>query len=112
MKKLDAAVIALVIALSLLPLVFFGRGRAETVTVAQHGDILYRGPLSRDQLICADGCIIRISGGYATMQQADCPDGLCLRAGNATPVHPVICLPNEVVISVSQQEESLDGIAY
>ena len=112
MKKLDAAAIALVITLSLLPLAFFGWGSAGTVTVAQHGDILYRGPVSCDQIIQAEGCVIRISGGHAYMQQANCQDGLCLRAGHATLVHPVICLPNEVVVSVSQREEAMDGIAY
>mgnify|MGYP001006665859 CR=1 len=111
-KKLDIAIIVLVALLSLLPLAFFWQQEATRVRVTQHGELLYEGPLSQDRLIQAAGCVIAIENGRAFMLEADCPDGLCLRAGAATVNHPVICLPNELVITVSQREEGPDGIAY
>ena len=111
-KKLDIAIIALVALLSLLPLALFWRQEATSVSVTQHGELLYEGPLAQDRRIQAAGCVVAIENGRAFMLEADCPDGLCLHAGAASANHPVICLPNELVITVSQQKEGPDGIAY
>lgn len=109
---LDIVIIALVALLSLLPLAFFARQEATAVTIEQHGEVLYQGPLSQPRRIRTEGCVIAVEDGHAFMLEADCPDGLCLGAGAATAAHPVICLPNELVITISHQEEGLDGIAY
>lgn len=113
MKKLDLAVIALVAALSLLPLAFLARGATQTVVVMQHGEILYEAPLEQDASIAADGCVVTIEHGRAFVSQADCPDGLCRKSGAATAARPVICLPNELVITIADRgEEAFDGLAY
>ena len=112
MKKLDFLILGLIVALSLAPLLLLMHGEGDTVRVTQHGELLYSGPLGRDARIEADGCIVVIEDGHAYMAEADCPDGLCLSAGNATRAHPVICLPNEVVISICGESEAYDGLAY
>lgn len=60
----------------------------------------------------SDGNRLRIQNGQAKMEWADCPDQLCVhqkaisRTGES-----IICLPNQVVVSVQGSKESeLDGI--
>lgn len=112
MKKLDFVVIALVAALSLLPLAFLARGQAARVAVTQHGELLYEGPLENDAVVTAEGCVVTIEDGRAVVSWADCPDRLC-QTSAATPAHPLICLPNQLVVTVSRAEkEAYDGLAY
>ena len=69
--------------------------------------------LAKDQTIeIQDGNRLRIQNGQAKMEWADCPDQLCVhqkaisRTGES-----IICLPNQVVVSVQGSKESeLDGI--
>lgn len=116
MKKWDVVIIALVAALSLLPLAFMGgvAGGAR-VTIVQNGVTLYTGPLDEDvQIATPDGGnVIEIRDGQARMLYADCPDGLCLH-GAAQPRLPLICLPNGVTVTITGGEEAepLDGITY
>ena len=45
------------------------------------------------------------------MLLADCPDGLCLRAGAAGALHPLVCLPNQVAVIISGEGgDALDAI--
>ncbi len=115
MKKLDGLVIAIVIALSLLPLPFlFPRGGAGTVVVTVRGAEIYRGSLSADAVIVTPdgGNTITVKDGAVTMTAASCPDGLCLAAGPARPGKPVVCLPNGVVVAIEAAKETTDAIAY
>ncbi len=112
MKRLDIIVIALVAALSLLPLAFITRQANGRVRVTQHNEILYEGPLGTDARVCAEGCMVTVEGGRAFVSEADCPDGLCLKSGFATSLHPVVCLPNELVVAIIPSEEALDGLTY
>lgn len=116
MKKWDFVLIALVAALSLLPLAFLGGAGGATVTVAQHGQTLYTGPLSEDFSITTPdgGNIIEIQNGQAHMLYADCPDGLCLH-GAAQPHLPLICLPNGVTVTITrggEEAEPYDAITH
>ena len=107
-------IILLAAALSLLPLLrLLFYGAADTVTVTSEGKTVYSGPLDTDRVVELPGNTVVISGGHVTMTEADCPDGLCMRGGEATPAHPVVCLPNGVVVTVSGKEDNgLDGVAY
>lgn len=116
MKKWDAAILAAVAVLSLLPLAFTGgTGGSARVTVSQHGAVLYTGPLDEDARIVTPGGgnIIEIQDGQARMAYANCLDGLCLH-GEARPGMPLICLPNGVTVTISGGEEAdpLDGVTY
>ena len=113
MKKWDYGIIALVAALSLTPLLFLPRGdTAARVTVRVHGETVYTGRLGDDAVVEAGpGNTVTIEGGRARMTRASCPDGLC-QNGEATYAHPLVCLPNGVVVTVEAGEEALDGLSY
>ena len=113
MKKWDYAIIILCAALSLSPLMLFGAGDGGTVTVSVRGAEIYRGSVNRDMEIAVPdtGNVVSVRGGRVTMSQADCPDGLCMQ-GRATALTPLGCLPNEVVVTVTGEEDGLDGVTY
>ena len=77
------------------------------------GEVYGTYSLAKDQTIeIQDGNRLRIQNGQAKMEWADCPDQLCVhqkaisRTGES-----IICLPNQVVVSVQGSKESeLDGI--
>ena len=113
-KKLDFAVIALAALLSLLPLAFLPRtGGAARVTVSWHGETIYTGPLSDDAVIVSpDGRnTVRVEQGRVVMAHADCDDQLCVSQGAARPGRPIVCLPNELTVTVmGGGEAELDAI--
>ena len=118
MKRLDFLVIGLVALLSLLPLPVLAAQRAAgvaTVTVTQRGETLYTGPLAEDAVVVTPdgGNTVEIRGGQAYMHFADCPDGLCVAAGSADAAHPVVCLPNGVVVAVTggETEGAYDAVS-
>lgn len=114
-RKWDIPLLAILAALSLLPLAFFGNGGAEEiVTVAYRGETIYSGPLSVDRsLTTPDGKNeIVISSGRAYMARADCPDGLCLAAGEAKVHKPIVCLPNRVTVTIVREGAETDAVVY
>lgn len=55
---------------------------------------------------------LRIEGGEAWLEEASCPDGLCVHMGRISKVgQSVICLPNRVVIRVTgnDAEDDIDA---
>ena len=57
--------------------------------------------------------ILIIEDKKAYMQEADCPDQLCVHQKAISKTgETIVCLPNRVVVSISSHEkDSLDGIA-
>lgn len=111
MKKLDWLIVVLAVLLSVCPLPFLFESAAKTaasVRITQHGIILYEGALDTDaRIVTPDGGnIIEISEGGARMVHADCADGLCLAAGKASVLRPIVCLPNEVTVTILSREEA------
>ena len=91
----------------------FDEEQAVVFVTVKGGDFgSYR--LSEDQTVDIDGKnTLVIRDGTARMEEADCPDQICVhhreisRNGES-----IICLPNQVVVSVKSSEESeLDGVA-
>ncbi|MCM1282375.1 MAG: NusG domain II-containing protein [Muribaculaceae bacterium] len=93
-----------------------GNGR---VTVTVDGKTYGRYPLGENQTVeitDASGTVTNvlvIAEGRADMQEAACPDKLCVRQraiGRAG--ETIVCLPNRVVVQVeSGKEGALDGFA-
>lgn len=56
---------------------------------------------------------VQISGGYADMTEASCPDLLCVHQSKISKVsETIVCLPNKVVVEVIAGEESgIDAVA-
>lgn len=113
MKAWDYIIIGLAALLSLLPALFLPHAGADAlVTVTVHGEVVYAGALSRNAVVEAgEGNTVTIAGGHAHMTHADCPDGVCLH-GEANGAHPLVCLPNGVVVTVTKAEEAYDGLSY
>ena len=87
---------------------FRGTGGEKTVTVTVDGDVYGTYALSRDQAVDINGTNrLVFEDGTARMEQADCPDQICV---DHSPVsregESIICLPNEVVIAVEGAEET------
>jgi hypothetical protein len=110
-KKADAALIALLAALAGALLFSFGapasRSDGGAVVVRLGGEIYARLPLGQDarlDVALPDGTVantVRVAGGSAVMERANCPDGLCLRHGA---IHSgrdiIVCLPNRVTVEI------------
>ena len=109
-RKNDAILIAslllLLTVLGLTLLLFAEKGDTVTVTVA--GRIYGTYPLGRDAEIeiRSDGGhnLLVIRDGEAFVESASCPDGICAaHRPIASDGESIICLPNQVVISVSSK---------
>ena len=86
----------------------FSRGEGDTVTVTVGGELYGEYPLSEDRTVeIKNGEAVNtliIEGGRARVEHASCPDGVCVahkpisRDGES-----IICLPNEVVVTVRKK---------
>ena len=91
---------------------FAGRGQQVEITV--DGKTVMTLPLDVDTTVTVPGVdgenTLVIADGTARMQEADCPDGLCVshraisRAGES-----IICLPHRVVVTVVGGTPAVDG---
>ena len=115
MKKRDYILIGCILLVAAVCAGFFlltGKEAQEAV-VTVDGEVYGTSLLVNDRTIeTEDGNRLRIQNGQAKMEWADCPDQLCVhqkaisRTGES-----IICLPNQVVVSVQGSKESeLDGI--
>lgn len=85
---------------------YFFRADGDSVTVSVDGELYGEFALGEDRTvqIVSDGGynVLVIEGGYAYVESASCPDGICAahkpisREGES-----IVCLPNKVVITVS-----------
>ncbi len=117
MKRNDWILAAGVIAAAVLILCFqiFGStsGGSAAVSVAVGGEPYGTYSLDEDQAVEINGTNrLIIKDGSARMEWADCPDQLCVgHRGISRSGESIICLPNQVVISVeSSQDSGLDGV--
>ena len=58
--------------------------------------------------------LLRIEGGKAFMQEADCPNHDCVEKGAVTKTGQIIlCLPHKLAVTiVNEGEEAPDAISY
>ena len=117
LEKRDKLLIVIVVCVALCAFLahqIIGGDGAGKVTVKVNGELKGTYSLAEDQTIEINGGtnILQIKNGKADMTEADCPDQLCVhqkaisRTGES-----IICLPNQVVVSVQGSKESeLDGI--
>lgn len=115
-----AAVIAAVCAALFLGLYVFNSNTGSYVQIEQNGSVIATLPLDVDTVynIETNSKItntVEIKDGEASVTYADCPDQICV---NHAPVslagESIICLPNEVVVSVvgsDGNESQPDGVA-
>ncbi len=93
--------------------------KGETVVVTVDGEIYGEYPLQKDttiQITTADDKnhnLLIIADGSACMQDADCPDRLCVRQGKISKTNEsIVCLPHRIVVTIQNgQENELDSMA-
>jgi len=108
------AVLLLLCAIAALGL-HLSRENGDTVTVLVDGQHYGEYALSEDRIvdIVSDGGYNRlvIADGYARVEEASCPDGIC---SSHRPIshdgESIICLPNKVVIEIHRQEQNQPDI--
>lgn len=111
-KKLVAAIAFLLFSVSLLTSFLLLRpANTASVEIVQNGVVLYRLNLSEceDQEICLtyDGRknTILICKGEIWVEEADCPDHICIQMGRLkSKALPIVCLPNRLVIQFADNQ--------
>lgn len=123
MKKKDKILFVSVIAISLLALLimkFTDGKQGEYVVIRQDGEIYDTYRLDEKQVIeiKADEGYNRIciSGQKAYMEEADCPDGYCMRQNEISKEkETIVCLPHKLVVEIVQtgdeNETAIDAVA-
>lgn len=89
------------------------------VNVFQDGQKTGVYPLSEDQTVFIPYedehyNLLFISDGKASVSDADCPDGLCIKTRSIRRNgESIICLPHKLVIQIeSEKEGTLDAVTY
>lgn len=76
-------------------------------------------PLSEDRTLSFEGNngewnVVVIRDGQVFMQEASCPDQICVRhAPTNQTADPIVCLPNRLVVKIldPQADDELDGVS-
>ena len=88
-----------------LPL-FWGGRKGAAVQVRVDGSVVETFPLEHErvyQIVNGNGGtnLLRISGGEAWLEEASCPDKLCVKMGRISRSgQSIICLPNKVTVEI------------
>ncbi|MCD8190072.1 MAG: NusG domain II-containing protein [Clostridiales bacterium] len=96
-----------------------GQTDGLTVTIRQDNEVIATLPLDEDATYAVqdeDGVttnLVVIEDGAVHMEEADCPDQLCVKQGKIRYAgDSLICLPNRVVVEISgEDEQALDAVA-
>lgn len=115
LRALDILIIAAVLLLSLLAFLFLPED-GDWVTVTWHGEQIYRGRLETDATITTPDSLntIRISEGCVYMESSTCGNQLCVKLGAASASRPIVCIPNQVVVTISDDsaETEVDSVSW
>ena len=112
MKKRDVAVLLGILAVALLGIllwmIFSKKGNEVYVYVNNEEQAVFS--LDEDvtfEIVTGEGTnLLIIRDGYATVTEADCPDGLCISMGRISKVgQSIICLPHKVSIEIHDAKE-------
>lgn len=121
LKKDIMLILGILLAAFLLWLIpsFMNKGTPAVVKVIQDGQEIGAYPLTEDRTVFVsygdeNYNLIFISNGEASVSDADCPDGLCVRSRSISrDGESIICLPHKLVIQIESKEESeLDAVTY
>ncbi len=98
---------------------FLNKDTPAVVRIIQNGQEIASYPLAEDRTVTIpyddeNYNLLFISGGEASISDADCPDELCVRARSISRNgESIICLPHKLVIQIESKEESeLDAVTY
>ncbi|WP_249029894.1 NusG domain II-containing protein [Tannockella kyphosi] len=96
---------------SLYLVVFTSPGTSVIISV--QGEFFGEYDITENQEIVIDDCnVICIEDGKVSMVSADCPDHLCIQQGEIELVgESIICLPNQVIVSIEGNDTQIDAVA-
>ncbi len=116
MKKNDllfaGAAVAAALALFLLGKIFLFPQEGGVVSVYRGKELLFSCPLTeerREEIVSPDGGknVLVIQNGEAYIEDADCPDKLCMRQGRiAKAGETLVCLPHRLSVTIEGGEGS------
>ncbi len=113
--RMDILLIAALLAVTGALYLAFGRTK-ETGTCAVvrvEGAVVARYSLDEDGVYPLNGGtnILAIEDGYAWMQEANCPDHICMLLGKINKTGQVItCLPNLLTVTIEGGEQLVDAL--
>lgn len=114
MKKNDIILIASIVVILLLVLggLFLFRKEGAEVVVWINGEEYARYELSKDREADLPGVLgisrLIIRDGYAWIEEAACPDQICVRTGKIrySTDMPIVCLPGKIIVNIQGGEEA------
>ena len=112
---MDILLIALLLLMTGVLYLAFGRSTESGVyaVVRVDGEVVGRYSLDEDASYTLNGGtnVLAIQDGEAWMQEADCPDHVCMLMGRISKTGQVItCLPNLMTITVEGGEQLVDAL--
>lgn len=113
--RMDILLIALLLAATAVLYLAFGRAKetGQYAVVRVEGSVVARYSLDEDGVYTLNGGtnILAIQDGSAWMQEANCPDHICMLLGKINKTGQIItCLPNLLTVTVEGGEQLVDGI--
>lgn len=121
LKKRDVAVLAVLMLGALLPAAALALGRTEgtTVVIKVAGKEVAAFSQCANTTYCIEGIngghdYLVIEDGTVWLEDADCPDKLCVQQGRIRYVgQSILCLPNRVSVMITgtDADASIDAVA-
>ena len=121
LKKRDIILIISLLFIGIIALViwhFIYSDDGKYVTIEQRNELIGTYPLNVDKEIEIEhrGKVVNkiiIKDGYCYMEEAECPDHLCIKQGKVNKSgQTIVCLPNRVVVTVVFSDSSdYDSVA-
>lgn len=90
---------------------YLPRETGDAVRVSVDGETVAEYPLSEAGVYTLNGGTntLRIENGKAKMEEAECPDGICIKQGWVYRSGECItCLPNRVVVEVVKTDDNVE----
>ena len=115
LKKRDVILIVSLLIVGIIALViwhFIYSVDGKYVTIEQRDNLIGIYPLNVDKEIEIEhrGEVVNkivIEDGYCYMEEAECPDHLCIKQGKVNKSgQTIVCLPNRVVVTVADSNSS------
>ena len=117
LRKADLLLLAAALVFGVvLAAVLLLRSPGGTVQVRVAGAVTAGYPLDRDASYTITGAnggtnLLVIEDGAARIEEASCPDGVCVHTGRIRRNgQSIVCLPNQVVVEIVSDTENSSGV--
>ena len=117
LRKADLLLLAAALVFgAVLAAVLLLRASGGTVQVRVAGAVTAGYPLDRDASYTITGAnggtnLLVIEDGAARIEEASCPDGVCVHTGRIRRNgQSIVCLPNQVVVEIVSDTENSSGV--